>query len=101
MKYIDAEKLIAEIERRINIKENLTQHPEMSDMKESLCDIILAYQSLKSFIDSLQQEQPVIDLEKVVMVDNIIMNMVGEGYNDGYKTRPFYEEVMRRINAGK
>lgn len=57
MKYIDADKLIAEIERRISIKENLTQCPEMSDMKESLNDIIGAYQSLKSFITSLQQEQ--------------------------------------------
>ena len=57
-KYIDAEKLIAEIERRIRIKENLAQHPEMSDMKDSLYDIIGTYQSLKSFINSLQQEQP-------------------------------------------
>ncbi len=65
-KYIDAEKLIAEIERRINIKENLTQHPEMSDMKESLYDIIGAFQSIKSFIISLQQEQPEVDLEKEI-----------------------------------
>jgi len=56
-KYIDAEKLIAEIDRRIGIKENLSKRPEMSDMKESLQDIIRAYQSLKSFITSLQQEQ--------------------------------------------
>ena len=37
-------------------------------------------------------------LAQVVKLDNIIMNMVGEGYNDGYKTRPFYEEVLRRFN---
>lgn len=37
-------------------------------------------------------------LEQVVKLDNIIMNMVGEGYNDGYKTRPFYEEVLKRFN---
>lgn len=37
-------------------------------------------------------------LEQVVKLDNIIMNMVAEGYNDGYKTRPFYEEVLRRFN---
>lgn len=37
-------------------------------------------------------------LEQIVKLDNIIMNMVGEGYNDGYKTRPFYEEVLKRFN---
>lgn len=38
-------------------------------------------------------------LEQVVKLDCIIMNMVAEGYNDGYKTRPFYEEVLRRFNS--
>jgi len=37
-------------------------------------------------------------LADVVTLDCIIMNMVGEGYNDGYKTRPFYEEVLKRFN---
>lgn len=37
-------------------------------------------------------------LEQIVKLDNIIMNMVAEGYNDGYKTRPFYEEVLKRFN---
>lgn len=37
-------------------------------------------------------------LAQVVKLDNIIMNMVGEGYNDGYKTRPFYDEVLKRFN---
>lgn len=49
----------------------------------------------------LESEQPEVDLKKVVMIDNIVMNMIGEGYNDGFKTRPFYEEVVRRINARK
>lgn len=49
----------------------------------------------------LQQEQPEVDLETVVRIDNLIMNMLGEGYNSGYKTRPFYEEVLRRLNARK
>ena len=40
-------------------------------------------------------------LEQVVKLDNIIMNMVGEGYNNGYKTRPFYEEVLKRFNEIK
>lgn len=42
-----------------------------------------------------------LSLAQVVKLDNIIMNMVGEGYNDGYKTRPFYEEVLRRFNESK
>lgn len=40
-------------------------------------------------------------LEQIVRLDCIIMNMVGEGYNNGYKTRPFYEEVLRRFNTRK
>ena len=48
-----------------------------------------------------QQERPKVDLEKVVMIDNVIMNMTAEGYNNGYKTRPFYEEVLRRFNERK
>lgn len=39
-----------------------------------------------------------LSLAQVVKLDSIIMNMVGEGYNDGYKTRPFYEEVLKRFN---
>ena len=42
-----------------------------------------------------------LSLAQVVKLDNIIMNMVSEGYNDGYKTRPFYEEVLRRFNEEK
>ena len=38
-------------------------------------------------------------LEQVVKLDYIIMGMVAEGYNDGYKTRPFYEEAIRRFNS--
>ena len=37
-------------------------------------------------------------LEQVVKLDYIIMNMVAEGYNNGYKTRQFYEEVLERFN---
>ena len=40
-------------------------------------------------------------LEDIVRLDCLIMNMVGEGYNNGYKTRPFYEEVLKRFNEIK
>lgn len=49
----------------------------------------------------VEQEQPEVDLETVVRIDNIVMSMLGEGYNSGYKTRPFYEEVLRRLNTRK
>ena len=51
--------------------------------------------------DSLQQEPSEVDLETVVRIDNIVMSMLGEGYNSGYKTRPFYEEALRRLNVRK
>ena len=66
MKYIDADKLIAEIERRIiehkkSIKKDITLISEAM-LKGSLG----AYESIESFITSLQQEQPEVDLEKEV-----------------------------------
>lgn len=67
-------------------------------------DIIIGSEdreALEMAVCSLQQEQQEVDLEKVVMIDNVIMNMTAEGYNKGYKTRPFYEEVLRRFNARK
>lgn len=44
------------------------------------------------------EKELALSLAQIVKLDNIIMNMVGEGYNDGYKTRPFYEEVLKRFN---
>lgn len=58
-------------------------------------------EAAKRLYKYLQQEQQEVDLKKVVMIDNLIMNMVAEGYNEGFKTRPFYEEVIRRLNARK
>lgn len=37
-------------------------------------------------------------LEDIVRLNLLIMGMEAEGYNDGYITRPFYEEVLRRFN---
>ena len=58
-KYIDAEKLIAEIERRIE---------ETKSMKPSFDQFwagqISAFKGVRNIIDSLQQEQPDIDLSK-------------------------------------
>jgi hypothetical protein len=67
MKYIDAEKLIAEIERqqeqlRMCCGERVFSGKEKRDM-------IVAYEEvdrLRTLITSLQQEQPVVDLEKEI-----------------------------------
>ena len=59
MKYIDSEKLIAEIERRIDLictTEGVVQRDKLQEY-EALRDI-------GDFITSLQQEQPEVDLEK-------------------------------------
>ncbi len=93
-KYIDAEKLIAEIERHI-------RHYEKLDRDDFKNGELYICQELLSSVKSLQQERQEVGLEEVVMIDNVIMNMTAEGYNNGYKTRPFYEEVLRRLNARK
>ena len=53
-----------------------------------------------AFIKGYEQAEKdlALTVAQVVKLDNIIMNMVAEGYNDGYKTRPFYEEVLKRFN---
>lgn len=59
MKYIDAEKLKAEIERRIYEDYN-SGDSELDEVAQGVCA------SLLTFIDSLQQEHPEVDLEKIV-----------------------------------
>lgn len=99
MKYLDADLLRKEIEFAKSVYDNPKRvvagvaDAFRQDGRAAMCDDILKK------IDSLQQEQQEVDLEKVVMIDNLIMNLAAEGYNDGYKTRPFYEEVLRRFNA--
>ena len=57
--YIDAEKLKAEIERRKELLEKGSGHPEV--MKR-VAGVISAYDSILSFIDSLQQEREIVEL---------------------------------------
>ena len=68
-KYIDAEKLIAEIERHRQAIRVLNEHtaPEQTSKTCAIFqypDTILS--ELLSFIDSLQQEQQEVDLEKEI-----------------------------------
>lgn len=64
MKYIDAEKLIAEVERRK--KELLRRAAELGTFESDrigLYDDVELYDGLLAFITSLQQEQPEVDLK--------------------------------------
>ena len=65
MKYIDSEKLLAEIKKRIiehkkSLKKDITLTSETM-LKGSLG----AYESIERFITSLQQEQPDVDVENL------------------------------------
>ena len=66
MEYIDAEKLIAEIER-LN---SLVSYESKDRHDEGLHD---AYKAVKNIIYSLQQEHSEVDLEKII----------GQTYHDG------------------
>lgn len=100
--YIDADKLTAQIKGIIAAVET-KKHPDVLGSMEQ-CLAASEVEALGLALDcikELQQEQSDADLRMVVRIDNIVMNMVGEGYNSGYMTRPFYEEVLRRFNENK
>ena len=42
-----------------------------------------------------------LNLIDAVTIGNIILAMEYERFNYGFKTRPFYEEVVRRFNEEK
>lgn len=65
-KFIDADRLRAEINRRIKSHKELSEKPEMSDLKLELQMVDNSLQGIISFINSLQQEQPEVDLEKEI-----------------------------------
>ena len=66
MKYIDADKLIAEIERRIDSWSIRGEHSPAGQGKDTCESRVTELSDLLSFITSLQQEQPEVDLEKEV-----------------------------------
>ena len=57
MKYIDAEKLIAEIDRRL-------MSVNLEELGNNGSHRIWAYNDVKEIVSSLQQEQPEVDFEK-------------------------------------
>lgn len=67
MKYIDAERLRKEIDHRIDILEDMSIKCAKNDDTEMHAYYhgkAVSLQELLSFIDSFQQEQPQVDLEK-------------------------------------
>ena len=64
MKYIDSEKLIAEIERYENTA--IDAYNPLGEDADSWHGRVVACEDLKTFITSLQQEQPEADLDKLV-----------------------------------
>ena len=49
-------------------------------------------------INDEPKKEPALTLEDVVMIGNIILDLKAINFNDGYLTRPFYEEVLKRFN---
>lgn len=80
MKYIDAEKLIAEIERQ-QIKLIVLSNTEQVDMRRDCALQNGVYSYILDLIDSLQQEQPEVDLEKEIK-EHVIFMPHGEFASD-------------------
>ena len=59
MKYIDAEKLIAEIERKMKCWEG-------EGLPKGIDSPYCTLKGVRTFVESLQQEQPEVDLEKEI-----------------------------------
>lgn len=91
MKYIDADKLIAEIESRM-------EDCKLPDGKFPTTTSIVRYEELsclRNFISSLQQERPEVDLEKdierIVKNEERFMNFQVKSQLIKYVARHFYE----------
>lgn len=84
-KYIDANILRKEIERRKKLLENGTGHPEVMKRVEG---VIKAYNSILTLIDSLQQEQPKLYKDE---------SLGSPDYERGFKHgRDYQTEVTRK-----
>lgn len=77
MKYIDADRLRAEIERRLSLLEGGTSHPEVVKRVEG---VINGYNSILSLITSLQQEQP--QGLHFTPLNRLIQKIPSENWND-------------------
>ena len=110
MKYIDADKLISEIERKRDSALERQKNLEKIGQETVLNEMIAAeLNRLISFVASLQQEQPDVDLEKEVekyLLDNadfVTKSTSNEMVNA--LARHFYElgrnQVLQELYKGK
>ena len=72
MKYIEADRLKAEIERLYDIARDASYNGEIEGE-------MTAYDKILSLIDSLQQEQPEVELDDVI--ENYILENFGERWD--------------------
>lgn len=95
-KYIPAEKLIAEIDRRIKHQQTCIEN-KYRLLGKAEEEIIFEYKSLSSFITSLQQEQPEVDLEEYI--ENEIKHYGLSLYEPSYGTFSAgeIERIMRKF----
>ncbi len=75
MKYIDADKLIAEIERLDKVSKETMRSPSGVGL-EFAFGISAGYADVLKLIASLQQEQPEVDLEKEI--EQYTIGFIGE-----------------------
>lgn len=79
MKYIDSEKLIAEIERRKNESREIAQEHKNSSLGNSAQTIVNEDEEILSLIASLQQEP------RFPQYDNIVEKVFGAGNLEGWE----------------
>ena len=97
MKYIDSEKLIAEIERQ---QRNLIvlSNTEQVDIRRVCAIQNGVYTYILDLITSLQQEQPEVELEKEIARENEKWTCYEEiGFGALYDARPFDGRDIDRI----
>lgn len=103
MKYIDADKLKAEIERLY--EGEAPSHDQQCEFEDGYFTGIA---TISKFIDSLQQEQPEVDLENYISnklreLGADLINHKPYSFNRGLnvgKTKA-YEDILGRLNTRK
>ena len=97
-KYIDAEKLIAEL-TKMQFELNATYRKPQSD--NIVRAISLEYDDILSLVDSLQQKQPEVDLEREIVenlgddvwndtsirIQQVLIKVARHFWNKGYNAR--------------
>lgn len=94
VKYIDAEKLIAEIKRRISSWSIREKFAPVGQGKDTCISRVTELSDLLSFINSLQQEQQEVDLEKDV--ESWFFNEISHKINVEHTMYHYFQECAQR-----